>query len=271
MRGKAYNAIKNVFNGRITPAYAGKSKIVQHFGVTTEDHPRLCGEKLRKRFIQRTAKGSPPPMRGKGRVRGKSTRPSRITPAYAGKSSTEDRLIVFYKDHPRLCGEKSGAFLNITAVYGSPPPMRGKGCIRKFMEENIRITPAYAGKSYIQQFPRKFFWDHPRLCGEKQAMNTENENPTGSPPPMRGKALLQHILPRMIRITPAYAGKRSIPDCWCQCRQDHPRLCGEKTGDYTKEQYEAGSPPPMRGKVIDVQCDLHGQRITPAYAGKSVR
>ena len=47
---------------------------------------------------------------------------------------------------------------------------------------------------------------------------------------MRGKE--EHITdsPEGIRITPAYAGK--------------------STGDYTKEQYEAGSPPPMRGKEI---------------------
>ena len=51
---------------------------------------------------------------------------NRITPAYAGKSSEACKPVNSVKDHPRLCGEKLGAFLASEAVKGSPPPMRGK-------------------------------------------------------------------------------------------------------------------------------------------------
>ena len=53
---------------RITPAYAGKSTIVQHGSIVSGDHPRLCGEKARNPDIKVRYIGSPPPMRGKGSI-----------------------------------------------------------------------------------------------------------------------------------------------------------------------------------------------------------
>ena len=69
--------------------------------------------------------------------------------------------------------------------------MRGKVFFHLPSIVNKRITPAYAGKSYIQQFPRKFFRDHPRLCGEKEADVQFLFHSLGSPPPMRGKEGIQ--------------------------------------------------------------------------------
>ena len=66
---------------------------------------------------------------------------------------------------------------------------------------------------------------------------------------MRGKDGEGNDEPRMIRITPAYAGK--------SIEERNP------------SDYVLGSPPPMRGKghnskILEIQ-----NRITPAYAGKS--
>ena len=66
---------------------------------------------------------------------------------------------------------------------------------------------------------------------------------------MRGKGKARHNRGTDFGITPAYAGK--------------------STGDYTKEQYEAGSPPPMRGKAQNRINRIINCGITPAYAGKS--
>ena len=52
-------------------------------------------------------------------------------------------------------------------------------------------------------------------------------------------------------------------------RWDHPRLCGEKNHDHGRHRYQAGSPPPMRGKAENACVTDAGNRITPAYAGKS--
>ena len=91
--------------------------------------------------------GSPPPMRGKVVPLGVVTVLSRITPAYAGKSSQD---------------------------YSTEP-------------FRLRITPAYAGKSAVPLGTDQMRRDHPRLCGEKQHPMAMWFPMTGSPPPMRGK------------------------------------------------------------------------------------
>ena len=85
---------------------------------------------------------------------------------------------------------------------------------------------------------------------------------------MRGKEKQEVDENRLKGITPAYAGKSCT---WRHHRSgsgDHPRLCGEKYGFFSRKRLHRGSPPPMRGKVIKLgQCFTKG-RITPAYAGK---
>ena len=152
MRGKAFTiSCKSVRNG-ITPAYAGKSRTVCGIRSKLEDHPRLCGEKLDAVTVLISTLGSPPPMRGKV-VRCFGCRSKRrITPAYAGKSCPFCRFRGGCRDHPRLCGEKLWVNLFRNAVVGSPPPMRGKANTANAIPENLRITPAYAGKSTFQIF-----------------------------------------------------------------------------------------------------------------------
>ena len=65
MRGKVSSRIDEVYNVRITPAYAGKSILVYIIAYCTI--------------------GSPPPMRGKVAVMTAVLVVSGITPAYAGK------------------------------------------------------------------------------------------------------------------------------------------------------------------------------------------
>ena len=86
MRGKDIKqAFFDLLNG-ITPAYAGKSFIIDCPLQAGRDHPRLCGEKHRGISDLDKAMGSPPPMRGKGMFGGLEKCGLRITPAYAGKS-----------------------------------------------------------------------------------------------------------------------------------------------------------------------------------------
>ena len=133
----------------------------------------------------------------------------------------------------------------------------------------LRITPAYAGKSIQSKDLFTNNLDHPRLCGEKLCKRCSSASTKGSPPPMRGKVTSPLILLYRDRITPAYAGKsqRRTQPFWK--RQDHPRLCGEKLPPYFHNLVMIGSPPPMRGKVINFSVFVIKLRITPAYAGKS--
>ena len=147
--------------------------------------------------------------------------------------------------------------------------MRGKDFKSTVDLFYCRITPAYAGKSVKLLAPWSGFQDHPRLCGEKKQKSVSSLTVPGSPPPMRGKVVLlsyDFVLPG---ITPAYAGKRKIPQIVASKCRDHPRLCGEKVDSTFSLLIVRGSPPPMRGKAIRKYWELGTPRITPAYAGKS--
>ena len=86
--------------------------------------------------------------------------------------------------------------------------MRGKVADFFHGAGKLRITPAYAGKSFFHHQPRHQVPDHPRLCGEKVTNGGGVVYQLGSPPPMRGKAELNVTPNRLLG--------------------DHPRLCGEK-------------------------------------------
>ena len=126
--------------------------------------------------------------------------------------------------------------------------MRGKVEGMHFVGYRDGITPAYAGKRtnvYCKVYLNK---DHPRLCGEKRWCKVQSKS--------KG------------RITPAYAGKSDPLKLWYIDVRDHPRLCGKKVKALKKSCPDAGSPPPMRGKVILCTPKNKKSGITPAYAGK---
>ena len=106
-------------------------------------------------------------MRGKEVLCGLSDKDHGITPAYAGKRGLPHGADFVSGDHPRLCGEKVVSLPVRLLTWGSPPPMRGKAAISRRRMSRIRITPAYAGKRQLLFDARRFFRDHPRLCGEK--------------------------------------------------------------------------------------------------------
>ena len=149
MRGKVQYGRTARRPVRITPAYAGKRKILGGENGGNQDHPRLCGEKTENRQTPAAQTGSPPPMRGKAATR-------------------QQRKV---------------------KKIGSPPPMRGKANGNKFIDGKYRITPAYAGKSALLRQCQGSSRDHPRLCGEKRKTSGRNHQNQGSPPPMRGKVL----------------------------------------------------------------------------------
>ena len=91
--------------------------------------------------------------------------------------------------------------------------------------------------------------DHPRLCGEKLPISSRYVTATGSPPPMRGKAVVAGKAAPRLGITPAYAGKRQSWQAASFACGDHPRLCGEKDQYCVASESKRGSPPPMRGKA----------------------
>ena len=271
MRGKAPSlAVLGACIG-ITPAYAGKSTDLQRPRAAQQDHPRVCGEKLSGCVWQQACAGSPPRMRGKVSQPHYSTGRGGITPAYAGKSQIASNPRRSGRDHPRVCGEKSCAGDAASGQEGSPPRMRGKDYWCPYHICSPGITPAYAGKRSYNGLFTSMEEDHPRVCGEKQLYQCFCNDDRGSPPRMRGKGEADAHYSKRIRITPAYAGKRThrrygVPGYW-----DHPRVCGEKLSPKQKQPQKQGSPPRMRGKEFRVETCFPYDGITPAYAGKRIR
>ena len=152
---------------RITPAWAGKSASGQRCAAPARDHPRVGGEKIGYRYTRKSQMGSPPHGRGKGFLSTSSTLLSgspphrrgkvhhhvikdgqhRITPAWAGKRTIPKLTTPGRWDHPRVGGEKAVGGLSWPCVEGSPPHGRGKGKARNAVTHQLRITPAWAGKS----------------------------------------------------------------------------------------------------------------------------
>ena len=159
--------------------------------------------------------GSPPRGRGKVPETYRYVAGYGITPAWAGKRTWNVRDQTEEKDHPRVGGEKSQSLVMQTASRGSPPRGRGKGFYDVAGAVGFRITPAWAGKSYRQERHCCFLRDHPRVGGEKDAVTIANIGRQGSPPRGRGKAEAELDAETKARITPAWAGKRSVlPLMW---------------------------------------------------------
>ena len=146
MRGKDVELFALFVHHGITPACAGKRWIMMKPGWRCRDHPRVCGEKSLLLGSSGSMGESPPHMRGKARHCAAVHGYRGITPAHAGKSFTSFYHCTTFWDHPRTCGEKSGAAPRGSAAKGSPPHMRGKGLLALLKPSCDRITPAHAGK-----------------------------------------------------------------------------------------------------------------------------
>ena len=85
--------------------------------------------------------------------------------------------------------------------------MRGKDDAVNLLRLDVRITPAYAGKSILSGKLHLGKEDHPRVCGEKPQYSQIIQPYMGSPPRMRGKACIPALFEPALGITPAYAGK----------------------------------------------------------------
>ena len=148
VRGKGNTVEILDWTGRITPACAGKSIIRRTFFRFLEDHPRVCGEKFAPDYLDITATGSPPRVRGKGSTPPRALGHVGITPACAGKREKRVEKIPQIWDHPRVCGEKHSRAPAAHNDWGSPPRVRGKALEKPSTQYTRGITPACAGKSF---------------------------------------------------------------------------------------------------------------------------
>ena len=168
-------------------------------------------------------------------------------------------------------GEKGAPALRAPCCRGSPPRGRGKGRRSHRRSQGPGITPAWAGKSDRQNIVDLVQRDHPRVGGEKWALQDEQSWPYGSPPRGRGKEEDHHQRPGGGRITPAWAGKSRSLNWTSSTAWDHPRVGGEKILPRKRGDTKKGSPPRGRGKDQRQAQNSTGGGITPAWAGKRLK
>ena len=131
---------------------------------------------------------------------------------------------------------------------GSPPQVRGKLRYNIAKVIQIRITPAGAGKTCNKLTAISSMEDHPRRCGENDAVLRMPFNTSGSPPQVRGKHRTLEACRRKTGITPAGAGKTYGIKQKREVVKDHPRRCGENQDFPFLYLMCLGSPPQVRGK-----------------------
>ena len=149
MRGKQSSIAHSDSYQRITPAGAGKT--FKFFAALHRawDHPRRCGENFASRIYKDMKDGSPPQVRGKRVTISPASATVGITPAGAGKTGCSACIFRSAWDHPRRCGE-NWVFPSLHLIpVGSPPQVRGKHLIAGILLDRIRITPAGAGKTPV--------------------------------------------------------------------------------------------------------------------------
>ena len=186
-------------------------------------------------------------MRGTGRHHHPGRDQAGITPACAGNRLCENFFFLPLQDHPRVCGEQSSSPSSRPYLSGSPPRVRGTGCVVQLRCGVQRITPACAGNRVSGELIQHLIQDHPRVCGEQSTCRGRKVEFEGSPPRVRGTALLINLSKSGIGITPACAGNSDRCFLLIAIRQDHPRVCGEQLSVIIFYNPHTGSPPRVRG------------------------
>ena len=207
MRGKPLRFL--VFDpcGRIIPAHAGQTTIFSFNSARWSDHPRACGANAWSPVYGRQDAGSSPRMRGKLHQVQRATHADRIIPAHAGQTSSIPRLRPMRSDHPRACGANDDFLVQLGAMVGSSPRMRGKRMVAGIWQTGRRIIPAHAGQTPPSTTRDTCRPDHPRACGANLFDSSSSTHAVGSSPRMRGKQGRVRADPIRRRIIPAHAGQ----------------------------------------------------------------
>ena len=135
-------------------------------------------------------------------------------------------------------------------TFSLTPYTRGKQFEKMSADNQLRITPVYAGNTPRARLYPDSERDHPRLCGEYLNRQVPEWRKPGSPPSMRGILLRQCKYDLRTGITPVYAGNTLSFMLFAMIDEDHPRLCGEYLKCGFDKIARQGSPPSMRG-ILD--------------------
>ena len=229
MRGTRVHCYCHCACAGIIPAYAGNTSIGNPLPSGNGDHPRVCGEHKPQTAYEGEPLGSSPRMRGTPVIPTRTTRLTRIIPAYAGNTWRSSRWACRPRDHPRVCGEHLPFSRWVSIQPGSSPRMRGTHGSSSLVSFLLGIIPAYAGNTKSVSVWSSCGWDHPRVCGEHPIRRDRRGQRGGSSPRMRGTRVGVLQCGDRGGIIPAYAGNTRCRLPRAARWWDHPRVCGEHT------------------------------------------
>ena len=130
----------------IIPACAGSTRRALLISPPRWDHPRMCGEHYQFTRHNLITVGSSPHVRGAHRLYSRNHASHGIIPACAGSTRKRIPVVMYRRDHPRMCGEHSLQQQKKKSTYG--------------------IIPACAGSTRNGDKNWRTCGDHPRMCGE---------------------------------------------------------------------------------------------------------
>ena len=229
----------------------------------------MGGEECAVDCLFSRAGGLPPRGRGRGDVAPVGLYDTGITPAWAGKSFILPCGKCIGWDYPRVGGEELMEAANFSINPGLPPRGRGRAPRTFARYTHPRITPAWAGKRFVDFCVPFRVWDYPRVGGEEVPVRCARFTISGLPPRGRGRDHRGAEERRREGITPAWAGKRARRGGAGTRAQDYPRVGGEESLTDIRVGTEPGLPPRGRGRGLDGFCCRCNRGITPAWAGKS--
>ena len=233
------------------------------------DHPRMCGEHLRRSTgIVRTL-GSSPHVRGTRSGEAPHESPNGIIPACAGNTRITSAMTSKTRDHPRMCGEHKGATSFDCCALGSSPHVRGTPRLYRRVRCVRGIIPACAGNTYWMPLIWRASRDHPRMCGEHTVPVLFACVRKGSSPHVRGTRDHCTCAGYPTGIIPACAGNTSNASSRALTSGDHPRMCGEHLACRVLSRVPTGSSPHVRGTPTIQLSNFFGSGIIPACAGNT--
>ena len=205
-RGLRVAVAPQVEDLRIIPARAGFTERGAHGRGADQDHPRSRGVYPGSRVTMIRIVGSSPLARGL-RVSGRERSPcGGIIPARAGFTETGAVSAAPGRDHPRSRGVYREGIRVDQANVGSSPLARGLLGLHGARLQGLRIIPARAGFTSLEQVGKREEEDHPRSRGVYLSTTWPGMGSPGSSPLARGLPHRHGAEPVGEGIIPARAG-----------------------------------------------------------------
>ena len=254
---------------RLTPAWAGRTAQTRRKPNSPPAHPRVGGADSGTKWSDSSEMGSPPRGRGGPVAVAIGGDPLRLTPAWAGRTLVGARRPARSWAHPRVGGADPAVRDEPCPARGSPPRGRGGRSHRDPLAPDLRLTPAWAGRTGIGDCADQLHQAHPRVGGADLSGGRWCSALSGSPPRGRGGLFPLAGGPDPRGLTPAWAGRTRPASPRSQSPWAHPRVGGADRTRAVVQPWASGSPPRGRGGLEPLPQLLHHPGLTPAWAGRT--